>query len=97
VSPNPDAAGCRFCSAPLPRTVVDPGMSPLCQTNPDASELNGAEEFYPPHALVCEPCWLEQLQEYVSPEKIFSEDAYFSSLVPGRPMGRATPDFKVLS
>jgi len=56
-------------------------MSPLCQTHLDASELNGAEEFYPLHVFVCERCLLVQLQEYVSPEKIFSEYAYFSSFV----------------
>jgi hypothetical protein len=59
--------------------------------------MNGAEEFYPPYAVVCERCWLVQLQEDVSPEKIFLEDAHFSSVVPGRPMGRAIPDPEVLS
>ena len=94
---NPDAAGCRFCTAPLTRPFVDPGVSPLCQSHLDASELNGAEGFYPLHAFVSERCWLMQLQEYVSPEKIFSEYAYFSPFVPGRPMGRAIPDLEVLS
>ena len=70
---NPDPAGCRFCNAPLTRTFVDLGMSPLCQSHLDAAELNGAEEFYPLHVFVCERCLLVQLQQYVSPEKIFSE------------------------
>jgi 2-polyprenyl-3-methyl-5-hydroxy-6-metoxy-1,4-benzoquinol methylase len=76
-----DPAACRFCKAPLTRTFVDLGMSPLCQSHLDASELNGAEEFYPLHVFVCERCLLVQLQQYVSPEKIFSEYAYFSSFV----------------
>jgi hypothetical protein len=42
---NPDAAGCRFGTAPLTPTFVDLGMSPVCRTHLDASELNGAEEF----------------------------------------------------
>jgi hypothetical protein len=37
------------------------------------------EPFYPLHAYVCEKCFLVQLEEYVSPEEIFTEYAYFSS------------------
>jgi 2-polyprenyl-3-methyl-5-hydroxy-6-metoxy-1,4-benzoquinol methylase len=37
------------------------------------------EPFYPLHVYVCENCYLVQLEEYVSPENIFSEYAYFSS------------------
>jgi SAM-dependent methyltransferase len=37
------------------------------------------EPYYPLRALVCEKCFLVQLQQYVSPDHIFSEYAYFSS------------------
>jgi SAM-dependent methyltransferase len=37
------------------------------------------EPFYPLHALVCDRCWLVQLQEYVAPGEIFAAYAYFSS------------------
>jgi hypothetical protein len=37
------------------------------------------EPYYPLHALVCEQCFLVQLQEYVTPDHIFNEYAYFSS------------------
>jgi len=37
------------------------------------------ERFYPLHAWVCESCFLVQLEEYVSPDQIFSDYAYFSS------------------
>jgi SAM-dependent methyltransferase len=37
------------------------------------------EPFYPLHVYVCERCLLVQLQEYVRPETIFTEYAYFSS------------------
>jgi len=37
------------------------------------------EPFYPLHVYVCEECFLVQLQEYVTPEHIFSDYAYFSS------------------
>lgn len=59
--------------------MVDLGMSPLCQTHLEPHELNKGEEFYPLHVFVCERCLLVQLQEYVTPDKIFSEYAYFSS------------------
>jgi SAM-dependent methyltransferase len=70
---------CRFCSAPLRTSFVDLGMSPLCQTHVAADGLHEMEPFYPLHAYVCDACFLVQLQEFVSPQNIFSEYAYFSS------------------
>ncbi|GAB4578969.1 MAG: class I SAM-dependent methyltransferase [Anaerolineales bacterium] len=70
---------CRFCHAPLTVTVVDLGMSPLCESFLAADQLNQMEPFYPLHVYVCEHCFLVQLEEYVSPEQIFTEYAYFSS------------------
>ena len=37
------------------------------------------EPYYPLHVRVCDECFLVQLREYVSPEHIFTEYAYFSS------------------
>ena len=73
------AAVCRFCGAALQRTFVDLGMSPLCETYPSAADLNRGEVYYPLHVYVCEKCLLVQLEKYESPEKIFSDYAYFSS------------------
>jgi len=70
---------CRFCEAPLRHTLVDLGMSPLCESYLSADQLNRMEPFYPLRVYVCESCFLAQLEEYVSPEEIFSEYAYFSS------------------
>jgi SAM-dependent methyltransferase len=39
------------------------------------------EPFYPLHSYVCDKCFLVQLQEYVSPNEIFGEYAYFSSYI----------------
>jgi SAM-dependent methyltransferase len=78
-APSPDRGRCRFCRAPLVRTFVDLGMSPLCQTHVAAHQLNDMEPFYPLHVWLCEQCLLVQLQEYVSPQAIFTEYAYFSS------------------
>ena len=54
-------------------------MSPLCESYVAAEKLNHMEPFYPLHVYVCEKCFLVQLEEYVSPEEIFTEYAYFSS------------------
>ena len=37
------------------------------------------EPFYPLHVRVCDACFLVQLSEYVRPDEIFTEYAYFSS------------------
>jgi 2-polyprenyl-3-methyl-5-hydroxy-6-metoxy-1,4-benzoquinol methylase len=72
-------AACRFCASPLETTFVDLGMSPLCESFLRADQLDQMEPFYPLHAYVCGKCFLVQLQQYVSPEDIFNDYAYFSS------------------
>ena len=73
------AGKCRLCAAPLTRTFVDLGMSPLCEDFRLEELLDSVEYFYPLHVYVCDECFLVQLKQYVSPEAIFSEYAYFSS------------------
>lgn len=70
---------CRFCNHSLNQFVVDLGMSPLCQSQISSDQLDAMEPFYPLKAMVCDQCWLVQLDEFVSPDEIFSEYAYFSS------------------
>ena len=70
---------CRFCGTNLEHRVVDLGMSPLCESYVAAEDLDGMEPFYPLHVWVCHRCFLVQLNEYVAPEEIFTEYAYFSS------------------
>lgn len=73
------SGSCRLCGSSLGRTFVDLGMSPLCESFLAADQLDRMEPFYPLYALVCEACFLVQLREYVSPDHIFTEYAYFSS------------------
>jgi hypothetical protein len=70
---------CRLCEAPLETTFVDLGMSPLCESYLTANQLDRMEPYFPLRVLVCDRCFLVQLQEYVKPEHIFNEYAYFSS------------------
>ena len=76
---SPKSRGCLFCGTPLRRTFVDLGMSPLCESYRSEDQLQQMEPFYPLHVYVCERCFLVQLQEFVVPEEIFTEYAYFSS------------------
>ena len=76
---TPHSKQCRFCGSVLSRTFCDLGMSPLSNAYVKADALERMERFYPLHAYVCESCLLVQLQEFESPEKIFSDYAYFSS------------------
>jgi 2-polyprenyl-3-methyl-5-hydroxy-6-metoxy-1,4-benzoquinol methylase len=72
-------AACRFCGAALKLSFADLGMSPLSNSYLEAGELNRMERFYPLHAWVCEKCFLVQLEEFETPEQLFSDYAYFSS------------------
>src|SRR5262249_1341069 len=70
---------CRLCGTDLMHSFVDLGMSPLCESFLTVEQLDLMEPYFPLHALVCSECFLVQLKEYVSPEHIFREYAYFSS------------------
>jgi len=70
---------CRACGAPVRETLVDLGMSPLCESYVPVELADRMEPFYPLHVFVCDRCFLAQLREYVSAETIFTEYAYFSS------------------
>jgi SAM-dependent methyltransferase len=70
---------CRFCKRSLQHTFANLGMSPLANSYIKPAQINQVERFFPLHALVCDGCFLVQLQEFESPEAIFGDYAYFSS------------------
>jgi 2-polyprenyl-3-methyl-5-hydroxy-6-metoxy-1,4-benzoquinol methylase len=73
-------AKCRFCAAPLEVSVCDLGMSPLSNSYLKPEQLGKREAFYPLHTYVCTRCYLVQLEEFETPEHIFTDEyAYFSS------------------
>ncbi|MHB1843349.1 MAG: methyltransferase domain-containing protein [Deltaproteobacteria bacterium] len=71
---------CRFCEAPLSRTFTDLGMQPLSNAFIDEADAGAPETFYPLHARVCDRCFLVQLPALATPEKIFTDYAYLSSV-----------------
>jgi 2-polyprenyl-3-methyl-5-hydroxy-6-metoxy-1,4-benzoquinol methylase len=70
---------CRFSGIALKHVFADLGMSPLANSYLRSEELNNAEKFYPLRAYVSEDNFLVQLEEFESPDHIFSDYAYFSS------------------
>jgi SAM-dependent methyltransferase len=58
---------------------ADLGTSPLANSYLPPERVNTMEPFYPLRALVCGECFLVQLEEFETPEAIFSDYAYFSS------------------
>ena len=70
---------CRFCSAPLRVSFANLGMQPPSNSYVKPQDANRMEKFYPLHAYVCEQCKLVQLEEFETPDEIFSDYLYFSS------------------
>ncbi|MCB1333506.1 MAG: methyltransferase domain-containing protein [Roseivivax sp.] len=71
---------CRHCGAPLTRTLVDLGLSPLANSYVPPERGDIPCKTYPLHARVCDACHLVQVEDAVPAQDIFNEDyAYFSS------------------
>lgn len=71
---------CRFCGKELEHEFVDLYNSPPSNSYLKHEQLNEPEVFYPLKTLVCEGCFLVQIDEYKKSNEIFnSEYAYFSS------------------
>jgi SAM-dependent methyltransferase len=71
---------CRFCGTALRHIFCDLGMTPLSNAYLTAEQLNCMEPFYPLRAYVCADCFLVQLEQFETPEAIFGDYAYFSSV-----------------
>ena len=70
---------CRSCGCKKLFTLVNLGMSPFSNSYIMPINLNKSECFYPLHAVVCEECFLVQIDEFLKPDRIFSDYVYFSS------------------
>ena len=70
---------CRFCRTALKHTFLDLGTSPLANSYVNAESLGAMEPFFPLYVFVCDQCLLVQLKDCSTPDRIFSDYAYFSS------------------
>jgi len=60
--------------------MCDLGLSPLANSYVKFENVRSGEKFYPLKVWVCESCLLSQLEEFESPDAIFSDYLYFSSI-----------------
>ena len=71
---------CRFCNNVLKHEFIDLVNSPLSNSYLTQKQLNEPEIYYPLRLLLCENCFLVQIEEYRKSKDIFNENyAYFSS------------------
>jgi SAM-dependent methyltransferase len=71
---------CRNCLHELSQVFVDLGATPPSNSFLTAEDLNAAEVYYPLKVLVCDKCFLAQVDEHKKTESIFDKDyVYFSS------------------
>jgi hypothetical protein len=71
---------CRFCNHSIQTEFADLVNSPPSNSYLTIDQLNEPEVFYPLKVMVCEKCFLVQVDEYKKSADIFNSDyAYFSS------------------
>ena len=70
---------CRFCDYKLKNIFVDLGKTPLANSFLKQKSDFKFEKQIPLNALICEKCFLIQIDEYEKPDEIFNNYAYFSS------------------
>ena len=70
---------CRFCGGGLTIPFCDLGSTPLANSYITSQTANEPELVFPLNAVVCERCFLVQLDYIVEASDIFSDYAYFSS------------------
>jgi 2-polyprenyl-3-methyl-5-hydroxy-6-metoxy-1,4-benzoquinol methylase len=71
---------CRSCDHILTHVLVDLQSAPPSNSYLSESDLNRPETYFPLKVMVCDKCFLVQVDEYEKSENIFNENyAYFSS------------------
>ena len=71
---------CRICYSTLKKELINLGMSPIANSFIPFKKNNQAETYFPLKVLICNTCYLAQLDESEKPENIFNNNyAYLSS------------------
>ncbi len=72
---------CRFCSKNISKVFIDLGSTAISNAFVTEEIINSKESIYPLKVLVCDNCFLVQVDEFQKKEEIFSNDyVYFSSV-----------------
>jgi SAM-dependent methyltransferase len=75
---------CRLCRHTSHHVVLDLLMSPVANSFIAPEDADLPEPYFPLKVMVCDRCFLVQLQESLSVEQIFNQDyVYFSSVNEG--------------
>ena len=74
-------AACRHCGKPLEHELIDLGHQPLANSYLEPEQQAIADEqTYPLRVMICDGCWLVQVDESVPADAVFHHDyAYYSS------------------
>jgi len=70
---------CRFCNKTTNQIFIELGMLPLSNSFLNSEMIHQTESVYPLRVFFCKNCFLVQIEEFETPEKIFTNYAYFSS------------------
>ena len=71
---------CRFCKSKLSHLLADLQNSPASNSYLNLSQTEDPEIYYPLKVMVCDNCFLAQVEEVKKKETIFNDSyAYFSS------------------
>ena len=72
---------CRHCNQQLSRELIDLGHQPLSNSFLEATDAAIAEEkSFPLRVMICDACFLVQVEESVPADAMFHRDyAYYSS------------------
>jgi SAM-dependent methyltransferase len=72
---------CRFCNHPLTHEFVDLGSAPPSNSYLSSDHLRYDEAYYPLKVMVCDHCFLVQIDEYKKSNEIFDANyPYLSSM-----------------
>ena len=72
---------CRFCAKNIDKVFIDLGSTAVSNAFIGEEAVNQKECIYPLKVLVCDNCFLVQVDEFQKKEEIFSSDyVYFSSV-----------------
>jgi len=72
---------CRFCSKQIDKILIDLGSTAISNAFVTEDVVKTRECIYPLKVLVCDNCFLVQVDEFQKKEEIFSSDyVYFSSV-----------------
>ena len=70
---------CRLCGHTVTHSFANLGLTPLANDYLSQQQTGKPQTYYPLHAGVCSNCLLVQIEAFETPERIFSDYAYFSS------------------